>query len=128
MEMMIVIAIIALIGGIVGSNIMKKFEESKVQAARVQIKQLGVVLDDFRRVCGFYPSTDQGLEALVKPPTGGRVCKNYDPEGFIRKIPQDPWQNDYLYESTQPTRYLITSMGPDQTADSAKKITSDNLD
>jgi general secretion pathway protein G len=77
-EMMIVLAIIAMIMGFVGSKVIRRFDESKVSATTIQIKQLQVILDDFRRVCGFYPTTEQGLDALVKAPVG-RICKNYDP-------------------------------------------------
>jgi len=126
-EMMIVVAIIAMIAGFVGTSVIRRFEEAKGNATKIQIKQLTLVLDDFRRVCGFYPSTEQGLDALVKAPTAGRQCKHYDPEGFIKKIPQDAWNQDYLYES-DGNKYLITSLGPDGKADSPKKISSDNLD
>ena len=126
-EMMIVVAIIALVAGFVGTNVIRKFEESKISATKIQIRQLGVILDDFRRVCGFYPTTEQGLEALSKAPTTGRQCKNYDPEGFIKKIPQDAFNQDFTYES-DGNKYVITSLGPEGKADSPKKITSDNLD
>ena len=96
-EMMIVMAIIALIAGFVGTKVMRRYDESRVSATQIQIKQLGVILDDFRRVCGFYPTTEQGLDALVKAPTAGRLCKNYDPEGFMKKIPQDAWSHEFSY-------------------------------
>ncbi len=126
-EMMIVVAIIALVGGLVGTNVIKKFEESKVIATKIQIKQLGVILDDFRRVCGYYPSTEQGLDSLAKAPTVGRLCKNYDPDGFVKKVPQDAWNNEFLYVS-DGNKYTVTSLGPEGKEDSTKKITSDNID
>src|SRR5690242_6845180 len=73
-ELMIVIAIMALLGGFVATNVMNRFDESKVNATKIQIKQLGVILDDFRRVCGYYPTTEQGLDALVHQPQGMQ-CK-----------------------------------------------------
>ena len=87
-EMMIVVAIIGFVLGIVGTNVMKKFNESKVSTTKIQMKQLGNILDDFMRVCGFYPTQEQGLDALVHAPQG-RECKNYDPEGFVKKVPKD---------------------------------------
>jgi len=112
-EMLIVIALMALVGTFVATNVMRKFDLAKVDAARIQIKQLGVILDDFRRVCGFYPTTEQGLDALIKAPAG-RECKNYDPEGFIKdkKVPKDPWNNDFIYES-DGTKYVLKSLGRD---------------
>lgn len=113
-EMMIVVAIIGLIMGIVGTNVMKRFDESRVDSTKVQIKQLGVTLLDFRRVCGFYPTTEQGLEALIKAPAG-RECKNYDPEGFLasKKVPADAWGNDFIYFSENGSKYTIKSLGAD---------------
>lgn len=110
-ELLIVIAVIGLIGTLVATNVMKRFDEAKVGATQAQIRQLGVVLDDFRRVCGFYPSTEQGLDALVKAPQG-RECKNYDPEGFVKggHVPRDAWGNDFTYES-DGNHYVIKSNG-----------------
>ncbi len=112
-EMMIVLAIIALVMGFVGTKVIRRFDESRVNATKIQMKQLSVVLDDFRRVCGFYPSTEQGLDALIKPPVG-RVCKNYDPEGFLnnKRVPQDAWNHDFVYIS-DGNKFEIKSLGAD---------------
>jgi general secretion pathway protein G len=128
-ELLIVIAVIGLIGTLVATNVMKRFDEAKISAAYAQMRQLGVVLDDFRRVCGFYPSTEQGLDALVKAPQG-RECKNYDPEGFIKggHVPKDPWGFDYVYESDS-NKYVIKSYGSDGQpggTGSAKDLSSDD--
>jgi len=109
-EMMIVLSIIAMIMGFVTTSVMKHFDESRVSATKIQIKQLGVILDDYRRVCGQYPSTEQGLHALVAAPTSGKLCKHYDPEGFVKKIPQDAWNNDFLFTS-DGNKYEIKSLG-----------------
>ena len=65
-EMLIVIALIGLIMTFVSGNIIGKFNSAKVDSTKIQMKQLGVILDDFNRVCGFYPTTAQGLDALIK--------------------------------------------------------------
>ena len=121
-EMMIVLSIIALIMGFVVTNVMRKFEEAKISSTKIQIKQLGVILDDFRRVCGYYPTEQQGLDALVKAPTAGRQCKHYDPEGFVKKVPRDAWDNDFIY-SSDGNKYAIKSIG-----EGHKDISSDDLD
>lgn len=129
LEMMIVLAIIALVAGFVGTKVIRKFDEAKVSATKIQIRQLGVILDDFRRVCGFYPSTEQGLDALVKAPQG-RTCKNYDPEGFIKKVPQDAWNRDFLYVS-DGNKFEIKSLGADGKEGGEgidKDISSNDLD
>ncbi len=132
-EMLIVIALIALIGTIVTVNVTSKFARSKVDATKIQMKQLGVVLDDFRRECGFYPLTEQGLDALVKKPMpiGTRDCKNYDPEGYIKggKVPQDGFGRDFLYES-DGNKYVIRSLGNDGQAggnDNDRDLSSDDI-
>ncbi|OFZ53492.1 MAG: type II secretion system protein GspG [Bdellovibrionales bacterium RIFOXYC1_FULL_54_43] len=111
--MMIVVAIMGLIMGIIGLNVTKRFDESRVNSTKIQIKQLGVILQDFRRVCGFYPTTEQGLDALIKAPAG-RECKNYDPEGFLssKKLPKDAWGNDFAYMS-DGNKFTIKSLGSD---------------
>jgi general secretion pathway protein G len=73
------------------------------------------VLDDYKRVCGFYPTSDQGLTALVQAPQGGgHECKNYPSEGFISggHLPKDGWDNDFLYES-DGNKFVIRSLGSD---------------
>lgn len=113
-EMLIVISLIALIGTFVTTNVINKYNRSKVDATKIQMKQLGVILDDFRRECGFYPDSNQGLEALVKPPVGGRECRNYDPDGYIKggKVPKDGFGYDFGFES-DGNRYVLKSLGND---------------
>jgi general secretion pathway protein G len=128
-EMMIVVAVIGMIMGLVGLQVVKKLDEARVDTTKNQIRQLGVILQDFRRVCGFYPSTEQGLDALVKAPAG-RECKNYDPEGFVKKVPKDAWGFDFLYES-DGNKFRIRSLGSDnqEGGDGVNKdISSDELD
>jgi general secretion pathway protein G len=112
-EMLIVIALIALVGTFVTTNVMSRFNRAKVDSTKIQMKNLGVILDDFRRECGFYPLTDQGLDALVKKPAG-RECKNYDPEGYVKggKVPKDGFGNDFGYES-DGNKYVLKSLGND---------------
>jgi general secretion pathway protein G len=112
-EMLIVIALMALVGTFVATNVIRKYDQAKVDATKIQIRQLGVILDDFRRVCGFYPTTEQGLDALVKAPAG-RECKNYDPEGFVadKRVPKDAWDNYFSYIS-DGNKYQLKSLGGD---------------
>jgi len=114
-EILIVIAIIALVGTFVTTNVINKFGRAKVDSTKIQMRQLGVILDDFKRECGFYPLTEQGLDALVTKPAGGRECKNYDPEGYVKggKVPKDAWGNDFQYFSTDGRTYEIKSLGND---------------
>jgi general secretion pathway protein G len=112
-EMMIVIAVIAMIMGWVGTNIFRNYEKAKVDGTKIQMKQLGTILEDFNRECGFYPTTDQGLDALVHQPSG-RECKNYDPKGYVPngRVPKDAWGRDYLYTS-DGSSFELKSLGKD---------------
>ena len=102
-------SLMGLVMGIVGTNVIKRFDESKVNSTKIQIRNLAVMLQDYRRVCGLYPKTDQGLEALVKPPA---ECKNADPDGFIKRLPKDAWTHDFLY-SSDGNKFVIKSLGSD---------------
>jgi general secretion pathway protein G len=129
-ELLIVVAIIGLLATFVGGNVMRKFARAKVDSTKIQIKNLGVVLDDFRRECGSYPTTEQTLDALLKKPTTGKDCKNYDMEGYLKQkvIPKDAWDSEFLYES-DGSKYVLRSLGADQKEggeDVDKDISSDD--
>jgi general secretion pathway protein G len=112
MEMLIVIALIGMLAALVGTNVMGKYREGQVNTTKLQMRQLSLALDDFMRLCSFYPTTDQGLDALVKAPQG-RTCKNWS-EPFIKdgKLPKDAWGNDFLY-SNEAGKPRIRSLGAD---------------
>lgn len=113
-ELLIVVAIIGMIATFVGQNVISKFGKAKVDSTKIQMRNLGTVLDDFKRECGFYPTSEQGLDALITKPTVGRECKNYDPEGYIKgkKIPKDGWDNNFDYQS-DGNKYVLKSLGND---------------
>ncbi len=130
-EMLIVIALIALVGTFATTQIMNRFNSAKVSGTKIQMKNLGVILDDFRRECGFYPSTDQGLDALTKKPAG-RECKNYDPDGYIKggKVPTDGFGFTFTYMS-DGNKYQIKSLGNDNKEGGEgidKDLSSDELE
>jgi general secretion pathway protein G len=130
-EILIVVAVISMLGAIVGQNFMGKYNKAKVDTTKVQMRNLSTILDDFRRECNFYPTTDQGLDALLQKPTTGRECKNYDPSGYIqnKKLPKDGWGNDFLYES-DGNKFTLRSLGSDGIEGGEelnKDISSDDL-
>ena len=116
-EIMVVITILGLIATVVTVNVLDRLDEAKVSTAKTQIKSLEQALDQFRRDNGYYPSTEQGLQALIEKPSIGRVPKRYPPKGYMKgsKVPQDPWSCDYVYSSpgTRGNDYEITSLGSD---------------
>lgn len=131
-EILIVMAVIGLLAGILVPNILGKFDQAKVDSTKIQIRQLATALDDYKRVCNLYPTTEQTLDALVAAPTAGRVCKNYPAEGFIKekKMLKDAWDENFMYES-DGRKYVIKSYGDDFVEGgegTAKDISSDNLE
>lgn len=113
-EILIALTLLALAGTFVGGRVFENLQEGKVQTAKIQIKSISERLKEFRRDCNFLPTTDQGLDALLDKPTGGRDCKRYAPGGYIEggKIPLDPWDAEYIYES-DGRNYTIISLGAD---------------
>lgn len=113
-EILIALTLLALAGTFVVGKFMDNLHEGQVQSTKIQMNNLEGRLKEFRRKCGFYPATEQGLEALVTKPGGGRECKDYPPNGFIDgdQVPKDPWDHDFIYESDGKT-FNIYSYGPD---------------
>ena len=94
---MIVVVILGILGALIVPNIMGRPDEARVQAARIDIKQIESALNMYRLDNGVYPSTDQGLEALVSPPSGFPEAPRWNPEGYLSRLPVDPWDEPYLY-------------------------------
>ena len=113
-ELMIVIGIMGLLIGIVAPKLMGKFDQAKVETTRIQMKQISSTLKSYRLDCGQYPTSDQGLDALITKPSSGPECKNYAPGGYMdKKVPKDAWDMDYLYTS-DGTTFEIKSTGADK--------------
>lgn len=113
-EILIALTLLGLAGTFVAGKVTESLAEGQVQTAKIQIRSISERLKEFRRDCNFIPTTDQGLEALVEKPTGGRECKRYAPGGYIDggKVPLDPWDGEYIYESDGKT-FTILSYGAD---------------
>ena len=98
-EIMVVVIILSILAGIIIPRIAGRPEEARRAKAAVQIKQIEGALNLFKIDNGFYPSTDQGLEALTAMPETGEIPKNWKEGGYLKKVPTDPWGNPYLYLS-----------------------------
>ena len=117
-EIMVVILIIGLLALMVVPRLRGVADRAKRTKAQADIQELKQALDRYYLDNGSYPTTDQGLQALVSPPTGGRLPSNYEQGGYIEKLPSDPWGNQYFYQS-DGSSYALKSFGPDgvQSAD-----------
>ena len=128
-EILIVISLIAVIGGMIGGNLFSALDEGKISSSRIQMKNFMGVLGQYRRHCNKYPTTEQGLQALITKPSGGRECKRYQPGGYlpdsVDSIPLDPWDGEYVYES-DGRKVKIISAGPDLELGTEDDISSDD--
>lgn len=115
-EIMVVIAILALLAALVGPRIIGRSDDAKIADAKVQIKNMETALKLYKLDTGTYPSTEQGLMALVSAPTVGTIPKNYRSEGYLesKQVPKDPWGNDFVYLSPgEHGDYDLYSFGAD---------------
>ena len=111
-EILVVLVLIGIVMGIVGGNFIGRGEKAKADAAKIEIGQIGQALDLYKLETGRYPSSSDGLQALVTAPGG---ASNWNgPYWKKSQIPKDPWGNDYRYTSPgQKGAYDILSLGAD---------------
>jgi general secretion pathway protein G len=98
-ELLVVILILGLLAGIVGPRLFGHADEAKQTKARVQIENFSSALKMYKLDNGQFPTTEQGLEALVTQPQSGDIPKKWKKGGYMAKkqIPKDPWGNEYIY-------------------------------
>lgn len=111
-EILVVVVIIGILGAVIVPNLLGRPDQARVTAAQSDLRNLSNALDIYRLDNFQYPSTDQGLEALVEEPSGFPEPKNYNPEGYIKNLPTDPWGSPYVYERT-PGGFRLMSLGAD---------------
>ncbi|WP_448117933.1 type II secretion system major pseudopilin GspG [Pseudomonas serbica] len=96
-EIMVVVVIIGILGAIVVPQFMSRPDQAKVTAARVDLQAIGTALEMYRLDNFHYPSTQQGLEALSKRPSGVPTPRSWNPQGYLKSLPVDPWGTPYQY-------------------------------
>ena len=113
-EIVVVVAIIAILAAIVVQQVVGRVDDAQVQRARADIQSLGSALNIYKLDNNNYPSTQQGLEALVRKPGGQPEAKNWKTGGYIERLPKDPWGNDYRYQSPgQHGTFDVYTLGRD---------------
>ncbi|MBI4698488.1 MAG: type II secretion system major pseudopilin GspG [Nitrospirae bacterium] len=118
-EIMVVLFILAILAAIVAPRLIGRTDDARVVEAKVQIRNFDTALKLFKMDNGFYPSTGQGLEALIQKPAAGKIPDNYKDGGYLeaKKISPDPWHNPYVYLSPGSRGdYDIICYGADGTA------------
>ena len=114
-EMMVVLVIIAIVAAVIVPNVVGRPDEARVTVARTDIRSIGSALELYRLDNRGYPTTSQGLSALVERPVVPPEPPNWVEGGYLGGLPVDPWGNDYVYIS--PARngggFELVSLGAD---------------
>lgn len=127
LEVMVVVVIIAIMAAAIGPSLLGNIEKASISRAETDIKSIGSMLELYKAENYTYPTTDQGLEALVSKPSGDPTPKNW--RQYMKKTPIDPWKNPYKYLSPGSRGDIdIYSFGPDgiQSEDDVGSWTLDN--
>lgn len=119
LEIIAVVTILGILISVVAPQVMKMMRQGQRKSTVVIMNGIQQSINSFQLDCGFYPTTEQGLEALITAPTTGNTCKNYDKEGYYSKkqVPKDPWGSPFVYLSpgkANPPTYDLYSIGPDK--------------
>ncbi|MFT6895819.1 MAG: general secretion pathway protein G [Paraglaciecola sp.] len=113
-EVMVVLLIIGIMASMIAPSIMGNKEEAQLKKAAVDIQQLESALEMYKLRNNVFPTSEQGLDALVTVPTIDPIPRNYQEGGFIRRLPEDPWGNPYQLLSPGEVGVIdIFSYGPD---------------
>ncbi len=114
LEIMVVIVILGILASLVVPNLMGNKDQADHQKAVSDIVALENALDMYKLDNSRYPSTDQGLNALITKPESEPVPRNYKEGGYIKRLPADPWQNEYqLLSPGEHGNIDVFSVGPD---------------
>ena len=118
-EIMVVLVILGILAGLIVPRIIGRPDEARRMKAKIQIQSLETALQLYKLDTGNYPTTEQGLQALVEAPATGELAKSWREGGYLEKgqVPKDPWGGEYIYLSPG-TRgdFDIISYGADGTA------------
>jgi general secretion pathway protein G len=98
-EIMVVVVIMGILAALVVPKLMGRTDDARIMAAKQDISTIMQALKLYRLDNSRYPTTEQGLQALVAKPTGGPIPSNWKEGGYIEKLPKDPWGNPYQYLS-----------------------------
>jgi general secretion pathway protein G len=114
-EMIVVLAIIALIAALIVPNVIGRPDQARVTVVNTDLKTISAALKMYRLDNGDYPSTQQGLSALAVRPTEAPVPPNWSPTGYLEQVPTDPWGQPYTYASPAKSGagFSILSLGKD---------------
>ena len=132
LEIIVVVAIIAILAAYIAPKVAGRVDDARIAKAKSDIRVLESSLELYKLDNFAYPSTEQGLEALVNKPSGGTELKNWREGGYIKKLNKDPWGNEYRYQYPGSNgEFDVFSLGSDAQpggSDEAADIGNWNLD
>ncbi|MDD2342136.1 MAG: type II secretion system major pseudopilin GspG [Tolumonas sp.] len=129
LEIMVVIVILGILASLIVPNLMGNKDQADHQKAVSDIVALENALDMYKLDNSRYPTTDQGLNALITKPDSEPAPRNYKEGGYIKRLPSDPWQGEYqLLSPGEHGSIDVFSMGPDGQAGTDDDIGNWNLD
>ncbi len=130
LEIMVVIVILGLLAGMVVPNVMGSVDQANVQKVVTDIATIEGALKLYKMDVGRYPTSDQGLQALIEKPSSAPVPKKYRSGGYLDKLPDDSWHSPYYYKmpGDHGKHYDIFSAGPDGMKDTCDDIGNWNSD
>ena len=110
-EMIVVLAIIALVAALIVPNVIGRPDQARVTVATTDLRTISAALKMYRLDNGAYPTAEQGLAALAKRPAEG--APNWSPDGYLPQVPADPWGHPYVYRTTPAGAFELRSYGKD---------------
>ena len=110
LEIMIVLVILGGLIAILATSVQGSLKKAKMRQAKIQISEYGKALDMYYQDCNGYPTSEEGLNALMVAPS---TCANWGPDPYLKKVNKDPWGGDFIYES-QGNAYVLKSLGSDK--------------
>ncbi len=111
-EIMVVVFILGLLVTLVAPRIVGRTDEARKVKAVADVKKIEEALHLYKLDNGTYPTTDQGLQALVTRPESGTIPRRWNPDGYLESVPVDPWGNTYAFLSDGDA-YSVKSYGAD---------------
>lgn len=114
-EILVVLAIIAVMAFLIVPNVIGRPDQARVTVAQTDLRTISAALKMYRLDNGEYPTTEQGLTALAMRPSSGPAPVNWSPDGYLEKVPADPWGRPYTYRSPAQggSGFEIVSLGKD---------------
>jgi general secretion pathway protein G len=125
-EVMVVVVILGILAAVIVPKIMSRPEQARIVKAKQDIGAIQSAMDLYKLDNGSYPTTDQGLQALVSKPTSDPIPRNWKSDGYLQKLPMDPWGQSYQYINENEKLKIFTYGSKGKEGES--EISNENAD